>query len=114
MGLFFPFILAALLKTAQGSSTVAITTVASMMGTYADPDSLMSALGFTNTMAAALVALSIGAGSMIVSHANDSYFWVITQLGGLTPAQGYRSYSLMTFILGCTAMASVFLLSLVF
>lgn len=114
LGLFFPFLLAALLKTAQGSSTVAITTVASMMGTYADPDSLMSALGFTNTMAATLVALSIGSGSMIVSHANDSYFWVITQLGGLTPAQGYRSYSLMTLVLGCTAMTSVFILSLVF
>ncbi|WKY45082.1 GntP family permease [Eubacteriaceae bacterium ES2] len=112
MGLFFPFLMAALLKTAQGSSTVAITTVASMMGAYSDPASLMSALGFTNPMAATLVALSVGAGSMIVSHANDSYFWVITQLGGLTPAQGYRSYSLMTFILGCTAMASVFILSL--
>ncbi len=107
LGVLFPFIIAAILKSAQGSSTVAITTTASMMGMFSDSGSMMSALGFTSPLAAALVVMAIGAGAMTVSHANDSYFWVVTGFGGIKARDGYRSMTLMTLIMGLTAIALI-------
>lgn len=107
LGVLFPFIIAAILKSAQGSSTVAITTTASLMGMFSDSGSMMSALGFTSPLAAALVVMAIGAGAMTVSHANDSYFWVVTGLGGIKARDGYRSMTLMTLIMGLTAIALI-------
>lgn len=104
LGVVFPFIIAAILKSAQGSSTVAITTTASMMGMFNDSGSMMSALGFTSPLAAALVVMAIGAGAMTVSHANDSYFWVVTGFGGITARDGYRTMTLMTLIMGLSAI----------
>ena len=107
LGVLFPFIIAAILKSAQGSSTVAITTTASMMGIFSDSGSMMNALGFTSPLAAALVVMAIGAGAMTVSHANDSYFWVVTGFGGIKARDGYRSMTLMTLIMGLTAIALI-------
>ena len=104
LGVVFPFLIAAILKSAQGSSTVAITTTASMMGMFSDSGSMMSALGFTSPLAAALVVMAIGAGAMTVSHANDSYFWVVTGFGGIKASDGYRTMTLMTLIMGITAI----------
>lgn len=107
LGVVFPFLIAAILKSAQGSSTVAITTTASMMGMFSDSGSMMSALGFTSPLAAALVVMAIGAGAMTVSHANDSYFWVVTGFGGIKARDGYRTMTLMTLIMGITAIAII-------
>ena len=111
LGVFFPFLIAAILKSAQGSSTVAITTTASMMGMFSDSSSMMNALGFTSPMAAALVVMAIGAGAMTVSHANDSYFWVVTGFGGIKARDGYRTMTLMTLIMGITAIVLIALAS---
>ena len=105
LGVVFPFLIAAILKSAQGSSTVAITTTASMMGMFSDSGSMISALGYTSPLAAALVVMAIGAGAMTVSHANDSYFWVVTGFGGIKARDGYRTMTLMTLIMGLTAIA---------
>ena len=107
LGVVFPFLIAAILKSAQGSSTVAITTTASMMGMFSDSSSMMNALGFTSPLAAALVVMAIGAGAMTVSHANDSYFWVVTGFGGIKARDGYRTMTLMTLIMGITAIALI-------
>ncbi len=107
LGVVFPFLIAAILKSAQGSSTVAITTTAGMMGMFSDSGSMMSALGFTSPLAAALVVMAIGAGAMTVSHANDSYFWVVTGFGGIKARDGYRTMTLMTLIMGLTAIAII-------
>ena len=108
VGIFFPFLLAAILKSAQGSSTVAITTTAGIVAP------LLAALGFATPVDAALVVVAIGAGAMTVSHANDSYFWVVTSFGELTPQDGYRTQTLMTLVIGLAAMAEVFILKLIF
>ena len=108
IGVFFPFILAAILKSAQGSSTVAITTTAGILAP------LMGVLGFTTPVSAALAVMAIGAGALTVSHANDSYFWVVTNFGEMTPDQGYKTQTMGTLILGIAAMAEIFILSLVF
>lgn len=94
LGILLPFILSAAIKTAQGSSTVALITTASIMMP------LMHALGFDTGIQKAIVVTAIGAGSAVFSHANDSFFWVVTQLSGMDVKTGYRIYSLGTFILG--------------
>ena len=112
IGIFFPFIIAAILKTAQGSSTVAITTTAGILGSYAVSDSMMNVLGLNTPLLAALAVMAIGAGSMTVSHANDSYFWVVTNFGGMKTEDGYKTQSVVTLIMGIAAMVSIFLFSL--
>lgn len=108
IGIFFPFILSAILKSAQGSSTVALTTTAGIMAP------LMGAMGLDTPVLAALTVMAIGAGAMTVSHANDSYFWVVTNFGKMTPDQGYKTQTLMTLVLGVSAMIGIFILSLFF
>jgi len=106
LGIFFPFLLAAMLKTSMGSSTVAIITTAGIVSP------LMAALGFTSPSQAALVCMAISAGSMTVSHANDSYFWVVTNFGGMTMDRGYRTQTLLTLVMGVTAIMEIFIISL--
>jgi GntP family gluconate:H+ symporter len=106
IGIFFPFILAAILKTAQGSSTVAITTTAGIMAP------LMGVLGLGTPVLATLTVMAIGAGAMTVSHANDSYFWVVTNFGALKPEQGYKTQTMVTLVEGIAAMIGVFILTL--
>ena len=108
MGIFFPFLLAAILKTAQGSSTVAITTTAGIMAP------LMATMGLDTPVLAALTVMAIGAGAMTVSHANDSYFWVVTNFGKMTPQQGYKTQTLLTLVMGLASIIGIFVLSLFF
>lgn len=106
LGIWLPFIIAAAIKTAQGSSTVALITTASLM------TPLMSPLGFESAIAKALVVLSIGAGSMVVSHANDSIFWVITQMTRMDVKTGYRLHTFSTFIIGITSAIVIWVIAL--
>lgn len=108
LGLVFPFLLAAILKTAQGSSTVAITTTAGIVAP------LMASLGLNTPALMSLTVMAIGAGAMTVSHANDSYFWVVTNFGEMTPDQGYKTQTGMTLVLGIASIINVLLVSLFF
>ena len=108
MGIFFPFLLSAILKSAQGSSTVAITTTAGIVAP------LLPVLGFATPVEISLVVMAIGAGAMTVSHANDSYFWVVTNFGEMKPEEGYKTQTLMTLVIGIAAMVEIFILSLIF
>jgi len=108
MGIFFPFLLAAILKTAQGSSTVAITTTAGIVAP------MMAQLGLDTTVLASLTVMAIGAGAMTVSHANDSYFWVVTNFGKMTPQQGYKTQTILTLVMGIASIIGIFVLSLFF
>jgi GntP family gluconate:H+ symporter len=107
IGIFFPFILSAILKTAQGSSTVALVTTAGIVAP------LLGVLGLESPVRIALTVMAIGAGAMTVSHANDSYFWVVTNFGNMTPDQGYKTQTMATLIEGICAMAGIFVLSLI-
>lgn len=105
LGLFIPYIIAVLLKTSQGSSTIAIITAASISGP------LLGNLGLDTEMGKVLVILAMGAGSMMLSHANDSFFWVISKFSGMTSAETLRYYSLPTVILSIASFLMVSLLS---
>lgn len=106
LGMWLPFIIAAAIKTAQGSSTVAIITTASLLAP------LMDSLGFVSPLAKALTVVAIGAGSMVVSHANDSYFWVVTQFSKMDVKTGYKLQTFGTLIEGLTAAVTVWIISL--
>lgn len=106
--IWLPFLLAAAIKTAQGSSTVALITAASIMLP------LMGPLGFVTELEKAMVVVAIGAGSAVVSHANDSFFWVITQMSGMKVKTGYKLFSVGTLILGGSAAFFLYLSYLIF
>ncbi len=107
LSILFPIIIAASLKTAQGSGTVAIITGASLMAP------LLGTLEMEAPFARALVVVALGAGAMIASHANDSYFWVVTQMSGMSVNQGYRLQTLGTLTVGIFCSVAVWLLSLI-
>ncbi len=106
-GLFLPFLLAFGLKCAQGSTTVAMITTASIVAP------LLSPLGLDTDILKVFTTLAIGAGALAISHANDSAFWVVTQLSGMTTKQGNLSHSLGTLIASFSAMAVLYLISLI-
>lgn len=106
LGILFPFLLTFLLKTAQGSSTVAIITASSIV------KPLLPAIGLASGNGPMLCVLSMGAGSMMISHANDAYFWVIARFSGLNMSTMLKVYSAATIFMGLTAYSTVYLLSL--
>lgn len=108
IGVFLPFIISALLKTAMGASTVAMIVTSAMVAP------LMPSLGFTSEIGKALVIMAIGAGSMCVSHANDSYFWVVSQFSDMPTNVAYKCQTGVTFVEGIVTVAFVYILSLIF
>jgi len=105
IGLLLPFFIAALLKTAQGSSTVSIITTSAMVAPILD------VLGLSSEMGKVLSVLAIGAGAMTVSHLNDSYFWVVSQFSKMSTNVALRSHTIATFLQGITA---IFLIQILF
>jgi GntP family gluconate:H+ symporter len=101
------FVIAAILKTAQGSSTSALIITSSIVGPLA------TAAGFHTDISLALLVAAIGAGGMSVSHSNDSYFWVVSQFSGFSLKQAYASITLLTAIQGIIALLTVIILYLV-
>lgn len=108
LGIWLPFIIAVVLKTAQGSSTVALITASSLILPF------LPSLGFTSDIAKVLVVLIIGSGSSIVSHANDSFFWVVTQMSNMDVKTGYKLQSGGTLVLGISAAIFIWIMSLIF
>jgi GntP family gluconate:H+ symporter len=108
LGLLLPFIIASVLKTAQGSSTVSIITTAAIMAPILEPFGIDSSLG------RALTVLSIGAGAMTVSHLNDSFFWVVAQFTEMDTTTALKSQTVSTLIQGLTGIIIVMLIGWLF
>lgn len=104
-GILIPFLIAAFLKTAQGSSTVSIITTAAIAAPLLAPLGLESAIG------KALVVLAIGAGSLTVSHVNDSYFWVVAKFSEMDTSTALRTHTIATAIMGVTGYLTVQILA---
>ncbi|BBP81746.1 MULTISPECIES: GntP family permease [unclassified Pseudomonas] len=107
IGLFMPFVVAAALKTAQGSTTVALVTTSALVAP------LLGQLGLDSEMGRVLTVMAIGAGAMTVSHANDSFFWVVTQFSRMPVSLAYRAQTLATLVQGIVGMLVTWLLSLI-
>jgi len=106
LGIFLPFIIAAAFKTAQGSSTVALVATSALVAP------LLSSIGLDSLYGKVLAVMATGAGAMTISHANDSYFWVVTQFSGMDVKTGYRTHTIATLIQGAVSMTVVYLLTL--
>jgi GntP family gluconate:H+ symporter len=107
IGIFVPFLIAAAIKSAQGSSTVSMITTASLIAP------MMESLGYDTAIARALVVLAIGAGSLVVSHANDSMFWIFTQMTSMKVKTGFRIHTVGTLVLGVSASLVIWVMSLI-
>ncbi len=100
------FLLAALLKTAQGSSTSAIVIVSALFST------MVGGSFFNDSMAITCLVLAIGAGAMLVSHSNDSYFWIVSRFSNFTMKQTLKTFTMATFIQGITALMVILIIYL--
>lgn len=107
LGLAVPFLISAILKTAQGSSTVAVITAASLLAP------MLNTLGLDTEVGKIFTALALGAGSMLVSHANDSYFWVISRFSNINPGITLKIYSSATFVMGATVFLFIWFTSII-
>lgn len=103
-GLLIAFVFAAIIKSAQGSSTVSILTTAAFMVP------IISSVGLDTSLGRLMTVLSIGAGAMTISHVNDSYFWVVTKSLNLSVKQALIRYSLATLFQGITGIIVVLFL----
>lgn len=106
LGLSFPFLVTVIMKTAQGSSTVAIITSASIVLP------LLPDLGMNDDNGRLLAILAMGAGSMTISHANDAYFWVISKFSGLDMKAMLRVYSVATLLMGISSLLVIYLMQI--
>lgn len=106
--LLLPFIIAALLKTAQGSSTVSLVTTSALLAP------MLPLLGLTTPLDLALVVMAVGAGAMTVSHVNDSYFWVVSQFSGLKVTDAYKAQTAATFFEGLATLITTMLFFIIF
>ena len=107
LGIVFPFLLTVVLKTALGSSTVAVITAASVTVP------LLPALGLDTETGKLMCVLSMAAGSMMISHANDAYFWVISRFSKLDLKTMLKVYTVSTILMGLVSFILVYLLSLI-
>lgn len=108
LGLLLPFAIAAVVKTAQGSSTVAIITTSAILFPS------LGALGLDSEIGKSLSIMAIGSGSMVVSHANDSYFWVVSQFSGMTVKTAYQTHTVAGLLQGVAGLLTVMGLGLIF
>jgi len=105
LGIAVPFLITFILKTAQGSSTVAIITAASFIAP------MLPSLGLESETGKLLAMLSMGAGSMMISHANDSYFWVVSRFSGVNMNTTLKVYSSATIVMGVTVFLCILIAS---
>ncbi|KUI23223.1 permease [Mycobacterium sp. GA-1285] len=92
------FIIATLLRVAQGSATVALTTTAGLLSAAAAEASL-SSLHLT------LLVIAIAAGATVLSHVNDSGFWLVSRFFGMDVKTTLKTWTVMETTLGLTAFA---------
>jgi gluconate:H+ symporter, GntP family len=105
MFLLLGFALSSVLKIAQGSSTVAMITASAMLAAMV----AQAGLEFHTVY----LALAIGSGSLVGSWMNDSGFWIVAKMGGLTEVETLKSWTPMLCVLGFVGLAVTTVLALV-
>lgn len=108
MFLVIAFLVAAFFKTAQGSTTTSMVLTSGILAP------LTSTVGFTEPLDLTLLVMAVGSGAMTVSHANDAWFWVVSQFTGLNQRDAYRTHTLLSGLQGIVSLIVVCLIYLVF
>jgi GntP family gluconate:H+ symporter len=99
--LLLGFIISLALRAAQGSATVAIVTTAGLLS------SAVAGGGYSPAQIAVIV-IAIGFGALGLSHVTDAGFWVVVRYYGLTVADGLRTWTVLTTVLGLAGFALTF------
>jgi gluconate:H+ symporter, GntP family len=102
--LLLAWVIAALIRLATGSATVATVTASSLM---------LGLVEGKSSGQVALVVLAVGAGSLFFSHVNDAGFWLVNQYFGMTVGQTIKTWSVMESLLSVVGFVLVLLLGLV-
>ena len=97
------FFVTFLVRTAQGSATVAMITAVGILSGFSDP----ATLGFHPVY----LALVIGCGSKVIPWMNDSGFWIISKMSGFTERETLKTFSVMLTIMGFTGLIVVMVLA---
>ncbi len=105
--LFLSFIVCALLKTSQGSSTSSLIIGSSILFP------ILQSMNISDPWMIALIVASLGSGAMTVSHANDSYFWIVTQSTSLNISEGYKKFTLMTLFQGIASFITIIVIYII-
>ena len=105
--LFLAFIICALLKTSQGSSTSSLIIGSSILFP------ILQSMNISDPWMIALIVASLGSGAMTVSHANDSYFWIVTQSTSLNISEGYKKFTLMTLLQGIASFITIIVIYII-
>lgn len=102
--IFFAWFIAALIRVATGSATIAMTTAAGIIAPVLaqNPDANVE-----------LVVLATGAGSLILSHVNDAGFWMVKEFFNMTVPQTLKSWTVMETIRSVVGLMLILLLSIV-
>ncbi len=103
--LLFGFAVAAIIRVAQGSATVAMLTAAGIAAPVAE----LAGLSAGGT---ALMVMAIASGATVLSHVNDSGFWLVSRYLGLSEAQTLRSWTVTSTLVGLVGLAVTLVLSL--
>jgi len=107
LGIFIvAFILAALVRILQGSATVAMITSAGVVASLLSQDPL-------NAKETALLVITIASGATILSHVNDSGFWLVSKYLGINEEQTFKSWTIMTTLIALVGMISVLVLTVI-
>jgi Gnt-I system low-affinity gluconate transporter len=105
LGIFaVAFIVAALVRMLQGSATVAMITAAGVTASVLTGDA--------SAIHKALLVIAIASGASILSHVNDSGFWLVSKYLGMTEKQTFKSWTVMTTIIAVVGITTVGILSL--
>jgi GntP family gluconate:H+ symporter len=102
--LLLAWIIAAAMKIAQGSGTVAMITAAAIMAALLGPDVQLPYHPI-------YILLSIGFGSLFVSWMNDSGFWVVARMSGFTEREGLQTWTLLLAVLSLVGLTQVLFFS---
>lgn len=88
------YLISAIIKTIQGSSTVALITTCALVAP------LIHSLGITSEVEKVILLISIGSGAMTMSHVNDSYFWVVSKYSNINMNETLKYFTSATLIQG--------------
>lgn len=103
--ILFAFLIATVLRVSQGSATVAMVTSAGLLAPVVTAASLSGPM-------LGCVVIAVACGSTVLSHVNDSGFWLVNQFMGLSEKETLRSWTVMETVIGCTGLAVLMVISL--
>lgn len=98
--ILFAFLVASVVRVSQGSATVAMVTAAGLVAPVVDAGDYSAPL-------LACITIAIACGGTVLSHVNDSGFWLVNQYMGLTEKETLQSWTVMETIIGVTGLAVV-------